>query len=242
MSRYGAASTSSGTRASAASHLRRISAASVSSKAKLTARVSGRPTDSAQFRARIEAALAPETKIRTASGRPSGALVHRRHVRDDDAGLGQEPQLERELERVPRLLGERAAAELLGDDDRDEVGLAARQPPDLLEHRVDRAAVRVERLEQRRAAGEVEPARADPGIAAAARDVDRAEPVRRDRPREGERALGRRVEILDDEQRAVAGAGSRRDGGSSGAQPPPDPRVVAPHAEHRERRAAGSRP
>ena len=71
MSRYGAASTSSGTRASAASHLRRISDASVSSKAKLTARVSGRPTDSAQFRARIEAAFAPETKIRTASGRPS---------------------------------------------------------------------------------------------------------------------------------------------------------------------------
>ena len=151
MSRYGAASTSSGTRASAASHLRRISAASVSSKAKLTAACpGGRPTR-AQFRARIEAALAPETKIRTASGRPSGALVHRRHVRDDDARLGQEPQLERELERVPRLLGERAAAELLGDDDRDEVGLAARQPPDLLEHRVDRAAVRVERLEQRRA-------------------------------------------------------------------------------------------
>ena len=41
MSRYGAASTSSGTRASAASHLRRIADASVSSKAKLTARVSG---------------------------------------------------------------------------------------------------------------------------------------------------------------------------------------------------------
>ena len=99
MSRYGAASTSSGTRAFSASHLRRISAASVSSKAKLTARVSGRPTASAQFSARIEAALAPETKIRTASGRPSGRLVHRRHVGDDDAGLGQEPQLERELER-----------------------------------------------------------------------------------------------------------------------------------------------
>ena len=103
---------------------------------------------------------------------------------------------------------ERAAPELLGDDDRDEVRLAARQPPDLLEHGVDRAAVRVERLEQRRAAGEVEPARADPRIAAAPRDVDRAEAVRRDLPGEGERALGRRVEILDDEQRAIAAPGA----------------------------------
>ncbi len=73
-----------------------------------------------------------------------------------------------------------------------------------------------------------------PGIAAAARDVDGAESVRRDRPGEGERALGRRVEILDDEQRAVAGVGGRRNGGSSGAQAASDPPVVAPHAEHRD--------
>ena len=235
MSRYGAASTSSGTRASPASHLRRISAASVSSKAKLTARVSGqadglRPVQGAHrgcvgagdedpHRERARRSGSSSTVGTSATTTPGS--VRSRSLSANSNGC-----------RASSVSARRRNCS--GIDDGDEVGLAARQPPDLLEHGVDRAAVRVERLEQRRAVGEVEPARADPGIAAAPRDVDRAEPVRRDRPREGERALGRRVEILDDEQRAVAGAGRRRDGGSSGAQAASDPAVVAPHAEHRE--------
>ena len=165
---------------------------------------------------------------------PARALVHRRHVGHDDARLGQEPELERELERMPGLLGERSAAELLWDDDSYEVGFAARQPPDLVEHRVDRAALPVERLEQRRAGGEVEPAWADPGIGAMPGDVDRAESVGRDRPRESERAFGGRVELLDDEQGLVASSGNRRDSRRSRRQPMADPAVVAPHAEHRK--------
>src|SRR5205823_13022818 len=133
-----------------------------------------------------------------------------RHVRDDDTGLGQEPQLERELERMAGLLGERSAAELLWDDDSYEVGFAARQSPDLVEHRVDRTALPVERLEQRRAVRGVEPGRADTRIGAVPRDVDRAESVGRDRPREGQCALGRRVELLDDEQGLIASIGNRR--------------------------------
>src|SRR4029079_15592949 len=100
---------------------------------------------------------------------------------------------------MPCLLGECPPAELLGDDDRDEVGLAARQAPDLLEHRVDRAAARVEGLEEALPAGEMEPARADARVAAAPWVVDRAEPVRRDGPGKRDRALGCRVETLDHE-------------------------------------------
>ena len=135
---------------------------------------------------------------------------------------------------MPRLLEERAAPELLGDDDGHEVGLAARQPPHLVEHRLDGAAAAVERLEERRPAREVEPARPDPRVGAVTRDVDRAEPVRRDRAREREAAFGRLVEGLDDEERRVPRVGSRGDGCSAGAQPPRDAVVVPPHAEHRD--------
>ena len=234
MSRYGAARTSSGTRASCGQPLapdcrRLVLVEGEVDRARVRETDGLGPVEGTHRRGVRAGDEDPHGE-----GAPARSLVHRRDVGDDHSRLGQESQLEGELERVPRLLRQRPAAELLGDDDRDEVGLAAREPPDLLEDGVDPAAFWIERLEQRGSVREVEPAWADPGVAAVARDVDRAEPVRRDRPSEGERALGGRVEILDDEQRAVAGAGRRRDGGSSGAQPASDPRVMAPHAEHRE--------
>src|SRR5689334_24159727 len=117
---------------------------------------------------------------------------------------------------MPRFLGERTAAKLLRDDDSDEVGFAAWQAPDLLEHGVDASAAWVERLESRLAAGHVEPTRPDAGIRAVARDVDRAEPVGRDRARKGERPFSRGIELLDNEQGAVPGARRRRDRRGSG--------------------------
>ena len=112
MSRYGASSTSSGTRASAASHFRRISAASLVEREVDGARVRD-ADDCAQLTGRIEAALAPETKIRTASGRPAAprppsARPRRRRRARPGAGARARTR------RVPELLGERAAPERSG--------------------------------------------------------------------------------------------------------------------------------
>ena len=50
------------------------------------------------------------------------------------AQLGQEPQLELELPRVPDLLEQRRALEELREDHRHEVGFATREAPNLVEH------------------------------------------------------------------------------------------------------------
>ena len=139
-------------------------------------------------------------------GRPA---AHRRHVRDDDARLGEQAELQRELVRQLRLLDERRPLELLGDDDGDEVRLAARQAPDLLEHRLGDAERRVESLE--RQAGALEPARADAGIGAAGRHVHGAN---RRRSRSGARSAGPRRSRRRAPRRAAASscapAGPRR--------------------------------
>ena len=96
--------------------------------------------------------MTPETSTRTISrfGVGLDVVADHRDVRDDDARLGEQTQLERELVRVPELLEERLLPERFWDDDGDEVGLTARQPPDLLEHRVRHATRGIERLERRR--------------------------------------------------------------------------------------------
>ena len=74
-----------------------------------------------------------------------------------------------------RCREERLPVELLGDDDRDEVGLAPRQPPDLLEHRLRPALLGLEDLEPRLRLREVPPARPDAGVGVRARRVQRPE-------------------------------------------------------------------
>ena len=78
---------------------------------------------------------------------------------------------------MPELLEERLLPERLRDDDGDEVRLAARQPPDLLEDGVGQAAGGVERLERWVAAGAVEPAWPDARIGSVPRHMDGAETV-----------------------------------------------------------------
>ena len=48
------------------------------------------------------------------------------HVGNDDAGLGEEPKLQPELERTAQLVEHRPGLEELGDDDGDEIRLPAR--------------------------------------------------------------------------------------------------------------------
>ena len=110
-----------------------------------------------------------------AHGEPLGVVPVRRarsarrgHVGDDDAGLGEQSQLQPER-GAPRGREERAPPELLRHDHRHEVRLAARQPPHLLEDRVHAAVVARQHLEPRLSPGEVPPARADPGVGVRAR-------------------------------------------------------------------------
>ena len=67
------------------------------------------------------------------------------------------------------------APELLGDDDGDEVRLAARQAPHLLEQRLHPTLLDLEHLEPRLLLGEVPPARTDAGIGVAAWCEERAD-------------------------------------------------------------------
>ena len=135
---------------------------------------------------------------------------------------------------MARLLGERAAPELLRDDDGDEVRLAARQPPDLLEHGVDRAvaAGRASRAAARRRRDGTSAGRSRGRCRAAGRGSRGTRPARSSaRRRARARSPGRAPR-----RRAACGCVRRapRRRRRSRAQPAPDPAVVAPHAEHRE--------
>ena len=236
MSRYGAASTSSGTRASAASHSRRISAASSSSKAKLTALVSGRPTDSRPVngahrggvRAGDEDPHGERTAVRRSrppSARPTTTTpgsVRSRSLSANSNGCRASSVSERRRNcsgttTVTKSDSPRGSRQTCSST-------ASTAPP-----------CAVERLEERRAAREVEPARADPGVAAVARDVDRAEPVRRDR---GARSASARsvAASRDSTTRSVRFRASGAD--ATAAAPALSRRatrvVVPPHAEHRD--------
>ena len=65
-----------------------------------------------------------------------------RHVRDDDTRLAQEPELDRERLRAADRLEQRPVLEELGDDDVDELGIAAGEAPHVLEDGLDLALVR----------------------------------------------------------------------------------------------------
>jgi hypothetical protein len=72
-----------------------------------------------------------------------------RDVGDHNTGLGQEPELEQECVRPPDGVEQRGPAKELGDHDRDEVGLAAGEPPYLLQDRLVDPERAVHHLEQR---------------------------------------------------------------------------------------------
>ena len=149
------------------------------------------------------------------------------NVRDYHPRLGQQAELERELGPAGDRRRERAPLELLRDDHRDEGRLAARQGPEVVDHGVDAAPLRLDDLEVAAEIGELAEARTDPEVGVAAGHVDRAEAVAGDLVRVPERLAERRVrglDVEDDLVRRRRGSGDRRD---AGAQPPTDLAVVA---------------
>jgi hypothetical protein len=159
------------------------------------------------------------------------AAAHHRHVGHDHAGLLEQTKLQRELVRVASLLHQLGALEVLGDDDGHEVGLATRQLPDLLQHRIGHTRGGIHSPE--RGAMPREPAGADAGIRVPCRHVDRPDVVR-DLVGKAERRVGGVVERLDEEQcRVVRGRGGNHRG-CAGPQPSRQPDVMAPDAVHHE--------
>ena len=98
---------------------------------------------------------------------------------------------------------ERGLAEQLRYDDRDEIGLAVRKSPDVLEHGVERLVFLGKHLEMGLAARPREEAGPDPWVAARERDVDRTQLVRIDSLRVPQRFPRRSIEALDVEDDRV---------------------------------------
>ena len=124
-----------------------------------------------------------------------------RDVGDDDAGLDEQAQLEAKL-RALRRGHQRALAELLGQDDGDDLTVLA-QPGDRLEHRRRRVAPLRQHVEPRLAAGQVEPACVDAGVRALARNMQRRERSAGDAARVPDGALGRHVDRLGIDENPV---------------------------------------
>ena len=124
-----------------------------------------------------------------------------RDVGDDDVGLDEQAQLEPEL----RPLGgrhQRSLAELLGQDDGDDLAVLA-QPCDRLEHGRGRVAPRRQDVEPRLAARQVEPACVDAGVGALAGNVQRRERAAGDAARVPDGAFCRHVDGLGIDENPV---------------------------------------
>ena len=134
---------------------------------------------------------------------------------------------------------------MLGHDDRDEVGLAARQAPHLFEQRLYAPFVRRQDLEPR-LLGEIEPPRPDPGVRVATRPVERPDAVRRrDLARVPERAFGRDVDRVDGEKHFVRRPTGGDHSAHAGAKSAREAAVVAVDAEEardEERHGHGHEP
>ena len=98
-------------------------------------------------------------------------------IGDHDARLLQEAELELERRRLAERLEQRPLTERLRDDHVDEVGLVARDAPDVLEQRLHPSFARRNELQPGAAAVDpLEPARMNRAVGTAARDMDRLEP------------------------------------------------------------------
>ena len=192
--------------------------------------------DCAQLTARIDAAFAPETKIRTASVRSAGGA-------SSTVGTSTTTTLDSVRSRNFSANSNGCRACSRSERRRNCSGTTTVTKSDSprgsrqtwSSTRLDRAAAPVERLEQRLAAREVEPARPDPGVAcrAAGRGSRGDRPARfRARAREP-RSVASSSESTTRSVR-FARRRRRRDGRGAGAQPPRDAVVVPPHAEHRD--------
>src|SRR5207244_5406689 len=136
-------------------------------------------------------------------------------------------ELGRELRGAGERGRERAPLERLRDEHRDEGRLAARQCPEVVDHGVDAASLRLDDLEVAAEAGELAEARSDPGIGPAARHVDRVEAVARDLVGVPERLAERRVRSRDVADELVRCRTGRGDRGGTRTSPPADLAVVA---------------
>ena len=149
---------------------------------------------------------------------------------------GSESEAQLEAERRSAGRGkQRRAPELLGNDDRDEVGLSARQAPDLLEERLHPSFVDRQCLEPRLLLRELPPARADARVGVTARREQRTDRLAaRDAPRVPERTLRRDVDRLDPEKHLVLGIAGEPDRVDARLEPPAEAAVVAVDAEEHE--------
>src|SRR5438477_11301007 len=95
-----------------------------------------------------------------------------RNVGDEDTGLAEQAELERERGAAEQGGEQGAAAEGLGDDDGDEVAVPVREGPEVLEHRVDGFVLGREHVEVRLALRPAEEARLDPGVRPVEGNVD----------------------------------------------------------------------
>jgi hypothetical protein len=140
------------------------------------------------------------------------------HVRDHDPWLREQAELEGER-RAPPDDGrrERAALEELRDDDGQEVGLSAREGPDVVENRVGRPADRLERLDADPAPAEVPPAATRIGSMAAVLHPDGAVLCSAYLARIPGAELRRGIEGIDVEDDRVPGLRRGDDGGGAGA-------------------------
>ena len=141
--------TSSGTRGASARHSSRISARLPLVEREVDGARVGMPerlgvVDGAH-RSRVDAGDEDARRASRSGRRGASSTVGTSAT--TTPGSVEQPELQRNSTGAAPARRD-AAAELLGDDDGDEVGLPARQPPDLLEHGLGGAAVRVEGLER----------------------------------------------------------------------------------------------
>jgi len=128
---------------------------------------------------------------------------HGRHVGDDDPRLDEQAQLQPKLGSLRRS-EQRPLAELLRQHDGDDSIRLCTQARDLSEHSPRRVGPGGVHVEPGLTAGEVEPARVDPGVAVRPRHVQGGELVAADAACVPDGALSGDIQCFDVDQDAVA--------------------------------------